>query len=71
MYFAEDSDFVAKGSGSDDDLEYDSNVSKDENEGDDSGGEESTERAKKRKKEQSKSRPAKKRKQVSIVYLLL
>ena len=68
MYFAEDSDFVAKGSGSDDDLEYDSNVSKDENEGDDSGGEE---RAKKRKKEPSKSRPAKKRKQVSIVYLLL
>ena len=68
----EDSDFVAKESGSDDALEFDSDAKVSDQDSNEEGEEreekkQTKERGKKRTKEQPKVKPAKKRKEVTIV----
>ena len=66
----EDSDFVAKESGSDDALEFDSDAKVSDQDSNEEGEEkEDEERGRKRTKEQPKTKPAKKRKEVTLVYL--
>lgn len=68
LLFLEDSDFVAKGSGSEDDLEFDSDAKIDSDDDDsvkgDSEGDEEERASKKRKKEHTSSSQPKKRKKV-------
>lgn len=76
FFLLEDSDFVAKGSGTDDELEYDSDAKiNEEMEGgtvkeEEEISEDET-RARKRTKPQTKSKPAKKKKEVRLHWKIM